>query len=230
MATKTFGGNSATAVAEVEESTELSTYADPAPAFSSSDIQIPRLSVVQKMSELDIDAPVGSIVHNKDVVLYRAGIKVPSIVLFAQKFWKEDIPYDSDEIPQFVRTQAEADAIAAENGPDGYRIINGADIAVLISKTAEAEAGSEDAFPFEFDGKFYALGKFTVQKKSYDTTFKALASFSLFNPKIDPNSIHWSLTSFGVTKGRYSWHVPSLSPTKELVGPEAAEFAARLKG
>ncbi len=225
MATKSFASNSA--VAEPEENTDVSTYSDPAPAFAASDIEIPRLSVVQKMSELDIDAPIGSIVLSKETVLYRTGVKVPSVVLFAQKFWKEDIPFDSDEIPQLVHTQAQADELASTSE---YKIINGANIALLISKTAEAEAGSEDAFTFEFDGKFYALGKITVQKKSYDTSFKQLASFQLFNPKIDPSSIHWNFSSFGVSKGKYSWHVPSLSPTKELVGPEAAEFAARLKG
>lgn len=225
MATKSF----AVTPAEPETTEALSTYSDPAPAFTSSDIQIPRLTVVQKMSELDIDAPVGSIVHNKDTVLYRAGVKVPAIVLFAHKFWKEDIPFDSDEVPQFVRTQAEADEIAAQNGPDGYKIITGADIGLLIAKTDDAESGSDDAFPFELDGRHYALGKFTVQKKSYDTTFKALASFSLFNPKTPPNSIHWTLNSFLVTKGKYSWYVPSLSPTKDAVGSEAAEFASRLQ-
>ena len=226
MATKSFG----VTTAEQEPTAELTTYADPAPAFASSDIDIPRLSVVQKMSELDIDAPIGSIILNKEHVLYRTGIKVPAVILFAQKYWKEDIPFDSDEIPQFASTQAEADAIASQNGPDGYSVITGANIALLIAKTADSEAGSDDAFPFEFDGRQYALGKITVQKKSYDTTFKALASFQLFNPKTDPTSIHWNLSSFGVSKGKYNWHVPSLSPTKDLVGPEALEFATRIKG
>ncbi len=229
MARKSFGSeDGGSAVAEQETDTAVSTYTDPAPAFAASDIEIPRISVVQKMSELDIDAPVGAIVHAKEHVLYRQNVKAPAIVLYAKKFWKEDIPYDSDEIPQFAHSQAEADEIAAQNGSDGYKVITGAEIALLIRQTDESE--STDAFTFEFDGFNYALGKMTVQKKSYDTTFKALASFQLFNPKIDPNSICWNLSSYSVTKGKYSWHVPSLSPTKEPVGAEAAEFIASLRG
>lgn len=208
--------------------TEAVAIVDPAMSFGKSDIEIPRLQVVQKMSELDIDAPVGSIVHNKEFVLYRTGVKVPAVVLFAQKYWKEDVPFDSDEMPRFAHTEAEAAAIAAENGRDGYPVISVANIALLVAKTDDAQ--SDDAFQFELDGRQYALGKFTVQKKSYDTTYKALASYMLFNPKVDPSTIHWSLSSFLVTKGKYSWHVPSISPTKELVGPEALDFVARLKG
>jgi hypothetical protein len=216
---------------EAPETTTVSTYVDPTPAASSSDIEIPRLQVVQKMSELDFDAPVGSIVHNKDTVLYRAGAKAPAVILYVQKYWKEDVPFDSDEMPQFAHTQDEANAIIANNGPDGYKVITAANIAVLVAQTEDAEDGSDEAFPFELDGRRYGIGKFTVQKKSYDTTFKAIATFGMFNPKIDPSSIHWNLTSFQVTKGKYSWYVPSLSPlTKEPVGPEVIDFIARLKG
>lgn len=229
MATKSFAAT--TEVLEPEtENTALTTNADPAPAFSASDIEIPRISVVQKMSELDIDAPVGSFVSNKETVLYRSGVKVPAAILFAQKYWKEDIPYDSDEMPRFAHTQEEADALAAENGKEGYPIITSANVALLIAKTDDAEPGSEDCFPFELDGKQYAIGKLTVQKKSYDTMFKSIASFQLFNPKTNPADIMWNLTSYVVTKGRYSWYVPSLSPTREPVGDEVADFVKRLSG
>lgn len=230
MSRKTFAS---TEVIEPEapETSESLIVADPAPSFSQSDIEIPRLQVVQKMSELDIDAPVGSIVHSKESVLYRANMKAPSIILFAQKYWKEDVPFDSDEMPAFAHTEAEAAALVSRNGPNGYAVISVANIALLIAQTAEAEPGSDDVFQFELDGRNYALGKFTVQKKSYDTTYKALASFQLFNPKIDPSSIHWNLSSYSVTKAKYSWFVPGISPSvKDLVGPEAAEFVARLKG
>lgn len=229
MATKSFAAT--TEVLEPEtENTALTTHADPAPAFAASDIEIPRISVVQKMSELDIDAPVGSFVTNKETVLYRSGVKVPAAILFAQKYWKEDIPYDSDEMPRFAHTQEEANALAEENGKEGYPIITSANVALLIAKTDDAEEGSDDCFPFELDGKQYAIGKMTVQKKSYDTMFKSIASFQLFNPKTDPASIVWNLTSYVVTKGKYSWYVPSLSPTREPIGPEVADFIARLSG
>lgn len=229
MATKSFAATNAEPT-EPETTTAVSTYADPAPAFAASDIEIPRLAVIQKMSEIDFDAPVGSFVLNKETVLYRSGVKVPAAILFAQKYWKEDVPFDSDEMPRFAHTQEEADALAAENGKDGYPIITSANVALLIAKTDDAEAGSEDAFPFELDGKQYAIGKMTVQKKSYDTTFKSIASFQLFNPKIDPSSIHWNLTSYIVTKGKYSWYVPSLSPTRDPIGPDVADFVKRLSG
>lgn len=212
------------------ETTALSHPSSAMPAASSSDIEIPRLQVVQKMSELDIDAPVGAIVHNKDTVLYRAGVKTPAVILYVQKYWKEDIPFDSDELPQFAHSQEEADELIRANGPDGYKVITAANIALLVAQTDEAEPDSDDAFPFELDGRRYGIGKFTVQKKSYDTTFKSIATFGMFNPTVDPSSIHWNLTSFQVTKGKYSWFVPSLSPTKDAVGPEVTDFITRLRG
>lgn len=226
MSRKSFTDPAAT---ETTETTELAVQtAAPVIAFAKSDIEIPRMQVVQKMSELDIDAPIGAIVHNKEFILYRPGVKVPSIVLFAQKYWKEDVPFDSDYMPEFVHTEEDAEALRTRNGRDGYPIISAANIALLVAHTEDAL--SDEAFQFELDGRRYALGKFTVQKKSYDTTYKALASFMLFNPKVDPSAIHWNLSSFSVTKGKYSWFVPSITPVpKDPIGPEAAEFTARFK-
>ncbi len=223
MATKSF-----VSTAEApEETTALAAAQAPAAAYAASDIELPRLQFVQKMTDLDFEAPVGSIVLNRESVLYRPGVKVPAIVVAAQKFWKQDIPFDSDQQPAFLPSQEEADRFFREESNE-FSFITCAYISLLIQKTSDTE--DADAFPFDLDGEQWAIGKFFAQKKAYDTTFKRLATFEAFNPGKPISDVVWNLSSDLVTKGSYKWYVPSLSPTKGVVGPETAAFANRLSG
>lgn len=210
-----------------EETTALAAAPAPAAAYAASDIELPRLLFVQKMTDLDFEAPVGSMVLNRENVLYRPGVKAPTVVIAAQKYWKQDIPFDSEQVPVFVGTQEEADRYYNEEDNE-FKFITCSYISVLIQKTAETE--DADAFPFDLDGESWAIGKFFVQKKAYDTSFKRLATFEAFNPGKPLGDVVWNLSSELVTKGSYKWYVPSLSPTKGVVGPETAAFVKRLAG
>jgi len=192
-------------------------------AFShsvSSDIEIPRLNVIQKMSEVEGD--VGSVVLDKIEQILDAKEQTKVIIMSAVKRFKEDIPYDSDAMPQIVNTQAEADALALTSD---YPILEFADITILIPQPAGV---SDDLFPYEIDGINYQLGKLTVQKDAYRMTFKRLYTFHVMNRSVPLATRYWNFGTELITKGKYSWYVPTLQATKEDVPAEVQEFVKGL--
>jgi hypothetical protein len=180
------------------------------------DIDIPRLNIIQKMSE--IEGPLGSVVLDKDSVLLTAGQKLGVIVVGAIKKWKEDVPYGEEYIPKIATTEAEARELAAESS---YEVLEFAEIVMLIPQPEGAE---DDAFPYPIGETNYQIGRLTVQKDAYRLTYKRLYTFHTFNRTISISSRLWSFSSDLMTKGKYSWYVPSLSITKEDTPAEVLEF------
>jgi hypothetical protein len=184
----------------------------------SQDIEIPRLNVIQKMSQ--IEGPVGSVVLDKEFVLLEAEQKTPVIIVGAIKRWKEDVPYDDDQIPKVAQTEAEARTLAQESS---YPIVEFAEIVLLIPQIGD----DDENFPYPIGDTNYQLGRLTVQKDAYRLTFKRLFTFQTFNPTVPAFTRLWTFGTELMTKGKYSWYVPTLSVTKEESPKEAQEFASR---
>ena len=209
----------ATTAPAVVESSELAPQRQDS-GFSMSDIEIPKLNVIQKMSQ--IDGPVGSVVIDKDAVLLEAEAKIPVIVIAAKKRFKEDVPFDSDTIPRIVGTRAEADVLAEESE---YGIMEFAEIVLLIPQPAGAD---DELFPYPIGDNNYQIARITVQKDAYRLTYKRLFTFQTFNPDVNLAARLWQFGTELMSKGKYSWYVPTLSITKDEASPEALAFAARL--
>jgi hypothetical protein len=184
----------------------------------SQDIEIPRLNVIQKMSQ--IEGPVGSVVLDKEFVLLEAEQKTPVIIVGAIKRWKEDVPYDDDQIPKVAQTEAEARTLAQESH---YPMVEFAEIVLLIPQIGD----DDENFPYPIGDTNYQLGRLTVQKDAYRLTFKRLFTFQTFNPTVPAFTRLWTFGTELMTKGKYSWYVPTLSVTKEESPKEAQEFASR---
>jgi hypothetical protein len=184
----------------------------------SQDIEIPRLNVIQKMSQ--IEGPVGSVVLDKEFVLLEAEQKTPVIIVGAVKRWKEDVPYDDDQIPKMASTEAEARALAQESS---YPMVEFAEIVLLIPQIGDDDTN----FPYPIGDTNYQLGRLTVQKDAYRLTFKRLFTFQTFNPTVPAFTRLWTFGTELMTKGKYSWYVPTLSVTKEESPKAAQEFASR---
>ena len=186
------------------------------------DIDIPRLNVIQKMSE--IEGPIGSVVLDKDSVLLEAGKKLNVVVVGAIKKWKEDVPYGDEYMPKIASTEAEAKALAADSD---YEILEFAELVLLIP-----QPGDDDThFPYPIGDKNYQIGRITVQKDAYRLTYKRLFTFQTFNRAVPISSRLWAFSSDLMTKGKYSWFTPSLSITKEETPAEVLEFVnTNLKG
>lgn len=199
----------------------LSTNTATGLAFTAQDIDIPRLNVIQKMSE--IEGPIGSVVLDKDSVLLEAEQKTPVIVIGAFKRWKEDVPFGEDYIPKMASNEDEAGRLAVESN---YAVTEFAEIIMLIP-----QIGSDGTlFPYPIGDVNYQIGRITVQKDAYRLTYKRLFTFATFNPNVPSSTIFWNFGTELMSKGKYSWYVPTLAATKIEVPAEVAEFAARLTG
>lgn len=184
----------------------------------SQDIEIPRLNVIQKMSQ--IEGPVGSVVLDKEFVLLEAEQKTPVIIVGAVKRWKEDVPYDDDQIPKMASNELDARALAQESS---YPIVEFAEIILLIPQIGDDDTN----FPYPIGDNNYQLGRLTVQKDAYRLTFKRLFTFQTFNPTVPAFTRLWTFGTELMSKGKYSWYAPTLSVTKEESPKEAQEFASR---
>jgi len=191
----------------------------PTLAFNVKDIDIPRLNVIQKMSQ--IEGPIGSCVFDQETVLFETGTKIPVIILGATKRFKEDVPYDDDKVPQSVDTEAEARELATTSD---YDVIEYAEIIMLIP-----QIGPDDTnFPYPIGDTNYQIGRITVQKDAYRMTYKRLVTFQTFNRAIPVSSRLWDFSTELMTKGKYSWYVPTLAITKLETPAAVAEFVADL--
>jgi len=180
------------------------------------DIDIPRVNLVQKMSQ--IDGPLGAVMLDQKHVLAEADVAIPVSVVSARKGWREDIPYDEDEMPRMVWTHEERDALEADSG---YKILEFADIRLLFHGGKDAD---EMVFNVPIGDKQYALGRINVQKDAYRNTYKRLATFAAVNVGADLESKVWNLKSILLTKGKYSWYAPSLENSPEKASKEVVEF------
>jgi len=213
-----------TQVAEITaKNTALSTTVNGGMQIDAEDIDIPRINVIQKMSQ--IDAPVGSIVVNKTDVVALADQPVEVIVASAQKGWRQDIPFEEETVPQIAWSKERADAIALDGD---YEMIEFAEITMLI-KQPEGNT-DDDAYPFPIGGDNYAIGRINVSKNAYRSTYKCLATFAAFNKGVSLSGRIWSLKSSSMSKGKYSWFSPSLTITKNTPEPEVLEFLASFGG
>lgn len=227
MSSKTEAENVAVEVLTAEAAPQNTAIAAPAPrggltAFVSEDIEIPRLNVIQKMST--IEGPTGSVTIDKEAVLLQAEQKVPVIVVGASKRYKEDIPYDDDKIPRFANTKEEAEKLAAESD---YEIVEFAELVILIP---QIDGADEELFPYPIGDTNYQLGRFTVQKDAYRLTYKRLFTFQTFNPNLPVASRQWLFGTELMSKGKYTWYVPTLSVTKQETPAAVLDFVTNVNG
>ena len=184
-----------------------------------SDIEIPRINICQKTSEFD--APFGSIVLDKQFVIAEPETAIPCVPVSVIKGWREDIPYDDDEVPRIAHSKEERDEIAKSSE---YPIQEFADITLLLEKPDKTDVGA--AYPFPIGDKFYALGRINVAKDAYRQTFKRLATFTLFNTDTPPSSRVWDFTSSVISRGKYSWYAPNLTFTDKESSEAVQKFCS----
>jgi len=191
-------------------------------AFASEDIEIPRLNVIQKMST--IEGPTGAVTIDKESVLLEAEQKVPVIVVGAIKRWKEDIPFDEDKIPKYASTKEDADKLASESD---YEVTEFAELVLLIP---QIDGADDELFPYPIGDNNYQLGRLTVQKDAYRMTYKRLFTFQTFNPNLPVAARQWLFGTELMSKGKYTWYVPTLSVTKQETPAEVLAFVSSVNG
>tara|TARA_R110000744_G_scaffold353384_5_gene459725 strand:- start:718 stop:1371 length:654 start_codon:yes stop_codon:yes gene_type:complete len=186
------------------------------------DIEIPRINLIQKMSQSD--APVGSILFDKMYEIGPPEVPVKTIVVAAQKGYRENIPFDEEEIPRIAWSKKEAESIAEESE---WAMTEFAEITLLMRAPDDEE---DDAFQLPIGDHSYALGKINVGKNAYRSTYKRLATYAAFQSATPIYSKIWNFTSEELTKGKYTWFNPSLTVTKEETNEDVLAFIKNFLG
>jgi hypothetical protein len=180
------------------------------------DIEIPRINLIQKMSKSD--APVGSILFDKMYEIGPPETAIKTVVVTAQKGYRENIPFDEEEIPRIAWSKEQSDEIAAESE---WAMTEFAEITLLMRAPDNED---DDAFQLPIGQHSYALGKINVGKNAYRSTYKRLATFAAFQSGIPIYSKVWNFVSEELTKGKYTWFNPSLTVTKEETNKDVTAF------
>ena len=201
---------------------ELAKHEPPKLNIAPSDIDISKINLIQKSSQ--IDGPVGAFVLDQQHVILDADETSEVIVVVALKGWRENIPYESDEMPRIAQTEEQKAAIEADSE---FGTIEFADITLLIPKP-DKEDVDEAAYPYPIGDEYFALGRINVAKAAYRMTYKREATFSLFNSELPVSHRLWTLKSEVMTKGKYSWFAPSLTITKNEPSEEVINFVSRI--
>lgn len=177
------------------------------------DIAIPRLNLVQKMSELADTFKAGDFVYDKKVLLPQP---LKLVVIHIRKQYQQDLPYGVEEMPDLCDTEAE---VKERGGSTTYGDENYyhevAHMQVLIQKPDGLQCSPEveSLFSYEFDGTPYAPAMFTTAKSAYRTAAKAVftAAFGSLRDKGLASGL-WSLSSDTRSNTMGTWHVPVMRP------------------
>ena len=208
-----------TELAEVPASA-ITPQSDLSSTLESTDIDIPRVNVVQKTSDMtDSEGkplPYGAIALDKRSVLAQAEEPIKVVPLSAIKAWREDIPFDSDEMPKIANTAEQKHELGLASD---WPLLEFAEITLLFQGGDDVET-----FPFPIGDDNYAMGRINVAKDAYRQTFKRLATFSVFNKTTPVHTRVWNFQSSSISRGKYSWFAPSLTITNEEPSKAVAEF------
>lgn len=165
---------------------------------SSSDAAKPWLSLGQRTGPLTDEHPefVGKYVLDKVLSL---GDSVPVVFLNTRKFYIEDVPYDSGEIPMRWDRVEEAKA-------SGRPFLDTAHLTLLVQLPDSAA----DAFgQIESNGKHWTEAQITVKKRGYGKTYSILVRDAMGWLKGDLRSGMYNLVVEKVP-GKNAYFCPAL--------------------
>lgn len=184
--------------------------------WSAGDIQIPRLSLVQKSGTLADEFPKGSFVFNKELVIGDGNTPFEMTVLSARKYYQEDLPFgESDELPRIFEHLEEArrEGFTTEWNTNLPRVKEAADLIVLIPVP-------QDYASFEHAGKGYCRALWTLVSSAYNSAAKPIVTAGFCGHLRE--GIHlggWDVTSTLRQNQRNSWYVPTVRARGLHEGP-----------
>lgn len=174
-----------------------------------SDINIPRVNLVQKMSPTSEDFNLGTFLFDKTIpVTNEQKERAEIVVLTLKKYYEEDKAYGDGELPVRFDTEQQAkdagyfhkwDKTADQ---DALRYSERADAVLLLPVPLEHAH-------YEHDGVGYVKGLLTLKGTSYKSCAKILAT-AFVNPSLDGKGykVKWEFGSQKMTSKSISWYVP----------------------
>lgn len=157
----------------------VKTYDSPTAAvqgeINQTDIRLPRVNLVQKMSETAEVFKFGDIIFEKTVKIGDLNTPVGITVLGIKKQYQQDLPYGSEEMPMVFDTSEQVRAAGGSVIPRSENYF--AEIAHIRLVIEAPESLSEEElefFPYQFNDKSYAQAVITVGRSAYGTFAKPL--------------------------------------------------------
>jgi hypothetical protein len=192
------------------------------------DIQLPRLNLVQKMSDLvNQGISPNTFVLNKEIPL---GKSFEAVVVRLKKQFQQDLPYGTDVQPHVCDTLAEVREAGGSiewGAENHYSEI--AHMQMLVKAPEGLPEEALDNFPYEVDGSHWAPCMFTAAKTAYKTSAKPVitAAFSTLRQGLHHGL--WTVTAELKSNAMGSWSIPQFKLTGRTK-PEMAELVESLNG
>lgn len=171
--------------------------------ISASDIRLPRINLVQKMSETAATFRPGDVILDKTVKLGDTTHPVSITVLRLKKQYQQDLPFGSEERPLvFDRAdEVKANGGSVIRGSDNY-FSEIAHIQMAIQAPEDVDEEALELFPYSHNGVNYAVAVITVGRSAYGTFAKPIITHG-FNTLKD-----------GLYRGRFELHVDTKKSPK----------------
>lgn len=196
--------------------------ADSEGEFLLSDMKLPRINLLQKMSDSNLTKPfgVGSFLYNKEVKLSDGETPWEMVPLRIKKQYQQNLPYGGD-MPICFDT---ADEVMSNGGVLRYDPANPMDqsrfdeilhvqLAAMCPKDCPEKLSA--LFPYEHDGKSYGLAAWTLTGSTFRNVGKLLITH------------RHTLLRDGMLHGRYSVTSETRRNAKNEWAAGVAKFAGK---
>jgi hypothetical protein len=235
------GGDTAETVTEESQSPaiqgdqSIALPSDEAGGFSGSwsrkDVRLPRINLIHKTSDGDMIEKfgIGSFALDKTVKLSNG--KTPFVVgvVRAARDLQQKLPYGDPNTPNVVADEAEVLKIGGslnyKDAQSGNFYGPRAHLQLVFQAPENLQSDEElSLFPYEFNGKPYAMAMLTVASSAYTSVGKELATLCN-NNRVMRKGMEFGkleLTSETRKKGDLDWKIPVI----KFVGENPAELVA----
>ncbi len=189
--------------------------------FSSSDIQLPKLKLVQRTSDESLlGFGINSLVFDQAVKVGSPDSPAEVVVLRIRKNFRQNFPYGSQEIPATFDTVAalrEA-GLTIGNVKNGLTASEQGFIQLAVCCPDGASEEDQARFPFEFRGKHWAMALLIVGSSAYGTCFKPIFTATLPGQPLKD----------GLHKGSFLLHVEKKTSPQGPYGVPKPQFTGML--
>jgi hypothetical protein len=190
------------------------------------DIQLPRLNLLQKTSELvDAGFTPNTFALNKEIPL---GKSLTAVVVKLKKQFQQDLPYGSEVQPHTCDTLAEVrEAGGSIEWGSENRYSEMAHLQLLVKAPDGLSEDQLDAFPYEVDGHSWAPCILTVAKTAYKAAAKPVITAAFSTLRAGLHHGLWTVAAELKTAPMGTWSVPQFKLTGRT-SPEMAELVEAL--
>lgn len=180
--------------------------------IDSSDINMPRLNIVQGVGSLSELFSPGQVVMNQEIVLSNGTTPIELTVLAARKQFVENLAYDAESRPRVFDTLDEVHAAGGSINWIGN--MRPSFVPVLhVNVLIKAPQGVEGSFPIHCNGEDYALAVWTLRGVAYGKAGKSILTAAKFGLQDGLYHGRWTLSTKREKFGRNSVFVPVLRNT-----------------